>query len=135
MKKCDWRHKTLVSRIPKFILIPVFVFTLFACNKDKFPDQFVIYGRWIELTNEPLKTEIEFKRQNVLFLTRVHDTIREYRYLLEKQDELQIFEIAEYPLGIRSVHKVNYNKKDDLMTIYGLYPTTGNESKTIFKRR
>lgn len=119
----------------QLLLLPVVIIAFLACNKEKFPDEFVIYGRWQEISTDSVKTEIEFKRRDVLFLTLVHDTIREYRYLMEKQNELQIFEISEFPQGKRNIHEITYYKKEDQITIFGLYPSTSGESVTVFKRR
>lgn len=107
-----------------------------ACRKDTFPDEFSIYGRWKEYTNNTERTEIEFKRDNDLLLKLVNDTIRNYKYLLNKPNELEIFTLVEFPDGKRSTHKVTYNSKDEQMTIYGLYPVAPeNPLSTVFIRR
>lgn len=121
----------------RFSLFFLTFFTLLAvgCNKDDFPDEFVVFGRWQENIQDANKTEIEFLRKNNLKLRLINDTIRDYKYLLDKPDELQIFEISEFPDGKRTIHKVTYNSKEEEMTIYSLYPSTGGvESRTVFIR-
>lgn len=120
----------------KLIMLVIAGMFLVGCKKDKFPDEFSIYGKWKEYTNETEKTEVEFKRDNVMLLKLVHDTIRKYNYLLDKPNELQVFDPAEFPDGRSTIHKVTYNRKDEQMTIFGLYPTIDNiTSATIFVRK
>lgn len=112
------------------------VILIVSCKKDKFPDEFSVYGRWKENIADSNRTEIEFRRNNELKLRLINDTIRDYRYLLDKPNELEIFNIAEFPDGIRTTHRVTYNSKDEMMTIYGLYPGGVNgESETVFVRK
>lgn len=106
-----------------------------SCSKEKFPDEFSIYGKWKEFTNDTIKTEVEFRRRNIMLLNLIHDTIREYNYLLEKSNELEIFEPSEFPNGISSKHRIAYNKKEDQMSIYGLYPSINEASVTVFVRK
>ncbi len=114
------------------ILLLVFV----ACKKEKFPDEFSVYGPWKELTTDSIRTELEFKSRNYLVIQLRGDTIREFRYLLNKPNELEIFEESEYPSGRRNIHKITYNTREEQMTIYNLYPViAGNQSSTIFVRR
>lgn len=107
-----------------------------GCKKDEFPDEFIVIGNWIEVTTLIDKTEIQFKRDNDLMLDLVNDTIRPYKYSLDKSDELKIYEVAEFPAGTYTLHKITYNRKKEQMTIFGLYPSTGGiESETTFKRK
>lgn len=107
-----------------------------ACKKDKFPDEFSVYGKWREYTNNAERTELEFKRDNNLLLKLISDTTRSYKYLLDKPNELEIFLPEEFPEGKRTTHKVTYNSKDEQMTIYGLYPATPEYPlSTVFIRR
>lgn len=117
-------------------LISLVVIVVAGCKKDEFPDEFIIIGNWIEVTGSVEKTEIQFKRENDLMLDLVNDTIRPYKYSLEKAEELRIYEIAEFPSGRYNLHKISYNERNKQMTIFGLYPnTTGEESQTVFKRK
>jgi len=119
-----------------FYLVFFLLLIVGACRKDTFPDEFSIFGRWKEYTNNTERTEIEFKRDNDLLLKLVNDTIRDYKYLLNKPNELEIFSPEEFPDGKRSTHKVTYNSKDEQMTIYGLYPVAPeNPLSTVFIRR
>jgi hypothetical protein len=123
-----------MKQLITFLLL--IVVTSWGCNKDEFPDEFVVIGNWIEVTTLNDKTEIQFKRDNDLMLDLVNDTIRPYKYSLDKSDELKIFEVAEFPNGRYTMHRVTYNKRKEQMTIFGLYPdTTGVESETVFKRK
>ncbi len=117
-------------------LILVILIVAGACSKDKFPDEFSVYGKWKEYTDNAERTEIEFRRDNILLLELINDTVRNYRYLLNKPNELEIFLPEEYPNGKRSTHKVTYNSKDEQMTIYSLYPAAPeNPLFTVFIRR
>ncbi len=117
-------------------IIGVVLLVLGGCNKEKFPDEFSVYGTWKELTTDSIRTEIEFKSRNYLELQLRGDTLREYRYLLNKPNELEIFEESEYPSGRRTIHKITYNNSEEQMTIYGLYPvSSGDPSYTVFVRR
>lgn len=119
-----------------FYLLFIVLVAAGACKKDTFPDEFSVYGRWKEYTNSTERTEIEFSRDNDLLLKLVNDTTRNYKYLLNKPNELEIFLPGEFPNGKRSTHKVTYNSKDEQMTIYGLYPVAPeNPLSTVFIRR
>lgn len=121
----------------QILLSILLVFIIFiGCNKDEFPDEFVIFGKWIEVTSSVEKTELDFKNDNDLTLDLINDTIRQYKYLLEKADELRIYQIPQFPNGIYNSHKVTYNKDKDQMTIFGLYPdNNGLPSETVLKRK
>lgn len=108
-----------------------------ACNKDEFPDEFSVIGRWRENITDTDRTEIEFQRYSVLKLKLKGDSLpEEYRYKLDKANELQIFDIPEFPNGRSTIHRITYNSKDEeRITIYGLYPAAPAESVTEFVRR
>lgn len=122
---------------PFFSLLTLSILIFIACSKDKFPDEFSIYGRWREITSDSVRTDLEFKRHNVLMIKYRQDTIpSEYRYQMNKVNELEIFKIAEFPNGLRTTHRITYNRKFDQITIYNLYPATPDISPTItFARR
>ncbi|HLN53197.1 MAG TPA: hypothetical protein VK212_05770 [Lentimicrobium sp.] len=120
-------------------LLPIVVVILliaYSCRKDDFPDEFSIYGKWKELTTDTLRTEIEFRFYNDMLLKLRTDSLaRAFKYKLDKPNELEVFEISEFPDGISDKHKITYNSKDEEITIYGLYPTTGDPSSTVFIRK
>jgi hypothetical protein len=117
-------------------VIGILLLVIVSCKKEKFPDEFSVYGKWKEFTTDTIRTEIEFKKWNYLVIQLREDTTREYRYLLNKPNELEIFDESEYPSGRRDIHRVTYNNKEEQMTIYGLYPvTSGDQSATVFVRR
>lgn len=117
-------------------IIVILLLVIGSCKKEKFPDEFSVYGTWKELTTDSIRTEIEFKSRNYLVLQLREDTTREYRYLLNKPNELEIFEVSEYPSGRRNIHRITYNNSEEQMTIFGLYPViTGDPSSTVFVRR
>ncbi len=120
------------------ILLSVIIVTLIiaACKKDDLPNEFSIYGRWKEHTTDSIRTEIEFRLYNDMALKLRTDTIaKDYKYLINKADELQIFEISEFPDGKSEKHKITYNSKEEQITIYGLYPAAGDQSSTVFIRK
>lgn len=117
-----------------FILFLSILLTL-SCKKDKFPDEFSVIGKWKESTNDSLLTEIEFRRYNDLRLKLRTDSIAtNFKYLLDKANELEIFETAEFPNGRRTTHKITYNSKAEQITIVGLYSSTP-QSETVFIRK
>jgi len=118
-------------------LLVIMLLVAGACNKDQFPDEFSVIGRWRENITDTDRTEIEFKRFSVLMLKLKGDTLAsEYRYKLDKANELQIFDISEFPNGRSTLHRITYNSKDEeRITIYGLYPAAQAESVTEFVRR
>ncbi len=122
-------------RLRVLVSVVLLLVLLASCSKEKFPDEFSIFGKWKEFTEDSIRTEVEFKRYNVMLLHLVHDTIRQYNYLLEKPNELEIFEPSEYPNGRSRKHKITYNKKEDQMSIYGLYPSISEPSVTVFVRK
>lgn len=114
----------------------ILVIVALGCKKDDLPDEFSIYGKWKEYTTDSIRTEIEFRLYNDLRLKLRTDSIAQpFKYLLNKSDELQIFELTEFPDGISNKHKITYDKKDEQITIYGLYPSTGDPSSTVFIRK
>jgi len=122
----------------RFFKVLVFgLVVTFACNKDKFPDEFSVIGPWLEQTSEINKTEIEFKNRNWAYLkpgdAESFDTLR---YKLDKKDEPQLFLPDEYPDGKRTYHKLEYSSKTEELIIYGLLPTMPEvPSRTVFKRK
>jgi hypothetical protein len=119
--------------LPLILLFSIFL-TL-SCKKDKFPDEFSVIGKWKENTADSVLTEIEFRRYNELRLKLRTDTIpASYKYLLDKANELEIFETTEFPNGRRTTHKITYNSKDEQITITGLYSATP-QAETVFIRK
>lgn len=119
--------------------LPLILFCLLlvsiSCKKDKFPDEFIIYGKWKENTADSVRTEIEFRKYNDLLLKLKTDTIAVgYKYLLDKANELEIFEVSEFPDGRRTTHRITYNSKAEQITIAGLY-STAPELETVFIRK
>lgn len=107
-----------------------------ACKKDEFPDEFSLLGKWIEVSSETDLTEIEFQSQNKVLIKLRNDTVINYRYLLNKANELELFTLDQYPEGDYSTHKITYNKQQKKMTIFGLYPVvSGIISETVFRRK
>ncbi len=120
------------------ILLSLAIITLIfaACKKDDLPDEFSIYGRWKENTSDSIRTEIEFRLYNDMALKLRTDSIaKPYKYLINRSDELQIFEVTEFPGGKSEKHKITYNQKDEQITIFGLYPSTGDPTSTVFIRK
>ncbi len=123
----------LMKRI--LLIIVSLTVVIFGCKKDDFPDEFSLYGKWKEYTSDSIRTDIEFRLYNDLRLKLRTDSVAvAYKYLINKSDELQIFEISQFPNGISNKHKITYNSKDEQITIFGLYPSTGSESSTVFIR-
>ncbi|HLO90262.1 MAG TPA: hypothetical protein VK172_03765 [Lentimicrobium sp.] len=123
-----------MKRLVYFLILAGLI--LLACKKETFPDEFSVNGKWWEKIADTNKTEIEFQKQNNLKLRLRSDTIRDYKYLLDKPDELQIFDLAEFPDGKRTTYKVTYDSKTEQMTIFSLYPASGGvESQTVFVRK
>jgi hypothetical protein len=108
-----------------------------GCNKDEFPDEFSIIGPWLENTTESGKIEIEFRSSNRAFLKlNLNEPTDTLLYLLDKKDELKLFQPEEFPDGVRTTHKLGYSQKSEELTIYGLVPLTpGSTSITVFKRK
>lgn len=114
------------------MILPVFI----SCNKEEFPDEFSITGRWIEVTDSSFKAEIEFLTGNRVYLRRWSDLPWDtLNYSLEKKDELLLFLPDEYPNGIHSTHQLKYSRKTERLTIFNLYPTNQlTASETVFER-
>ncbi|MGE5382380.1 MAG: hypothetical protein ACM3PX_03010 [Omnitrophica WOR_2 bacterium] len=121
----------------RLIFLSILLILVFAaCKKDELPNEFSVLGRWKENIADSNKTEIEFRKYSVLLLKLKSDTTRNYNYAIEKVDELQIFEPAEFPDGKRSYHKISYNSRKKEMSIYSLYPAVNGEpSVTVFIRK
>mgnify|MGYP001766157187 CR=1 FL=1 len=124
--------KQLIFFFCLLVVIPVIV----SCNKDEFPDEFVLTGRWIEVTDSSFKAEIEFLTGNRVYLNRWSDLPKDtLNYRLEKKDELQLFLPDEYPNGNFSTHQLKYSRKTERLTIFNLYPTNQlPASETVFER-
>lgn len=119
-----------------YTLLFLLVIVLQGCKKDDFPDEFVIFGRWIEVNAGPIPTELDFKYQNYLKVMLNDSSVYDYRYLIDKKNELQIFDLTEYPDGMNTVHKMTYSVKSELLTIEGLYILPQDSiSFTTFRRR
>ena len=117
-----------------FVLLLVFSL---GCNKDKFPDEFVIKGEWIEKTGNDFKVEIEFRTSNRAFLKKyAGHPIDTLKYRLDKADELLLFLPEDFPAGAHSTHKITYSQKTEELGISNLFPSTpGNSETTIFQRK
>ena len=120
-----------------FAIFLMFLILAIGCNKDEFPDEFSITGAWLENTTDTGKVEIEFRSSNRAFLKlNSYEPADTLLYLLDKKDELQLFQPAEFPDGVRTIHKLGYSQKNKELTIYGLLPpASGATSKTVFKRK
>lgn len=120
-----------------FISFFLILMLLAACNKDEFPDEFSIIGAWIEQTPDTGKVEIEFRSGNRVFLkSGSQKPVDTLRYKLDKTDELQLFQPADYPDGTRTYHKLGYSQKKKELTIYELFPFVPAEStKMVFRRK
>jgi len=120
-----------------FTLFLMFLILAIGCDKDEFPDEFSITGAWLENTTDTGKVEIEFRSSNRAFLKlKSYEPADTLLYLLNKKDELQLFQPAEFPDGVRTTHKLGYSQKNEELTIYGLLPpVSGQVSETVFKRK
>ena len=121
----------------RFVFFSLLVFLSLGCNKDKFPDEFLIQGAWIEKTGNDFKVEIEFKTSNRAYLKKQAghptDTLK---YRLDKADELLLFLQEDFPTGPRTTHKLTYNQKSEVLGIENLLPSIPeNTSITIFQRK
>lgn len=122
----------------RVIFFTLLVLLSLGCNKDKFPDEFVIWGKWIEKTGDNFKVEIDFKSRNEVDLKKYPDQpIEKLRYRLDKADELLLFLFDDFPDGPHSIHKLTYNQKTEELGIENLFVSIPESSKTItiFQRK
>jgi len=118
------------------VLLGFLILLIAACKKDEFPDEFSLLGKWIEVSSETDLTEIEFQNQNRVLIKLRNDTVINYRYMLNKANELELFTLDQYPEGDYTTHKITYDKQQKKMTIFGLYPAvSGIASETVFRRK
>ncbi len=109
---------------------------LAGCNKEKFPDQDQIIGKWMHTSSAQGNIRIEFKSNGLCFY-QASDTaeIDTLIYQLKIDDERLWF--GPISSGIyQSHHQIKYNVKDDRLTIWGLttYSLSGNSSVHTFIR-
>ena len=122
----------------RFIFFSLLVFLSLGCNKDKFPDEFVIKGIWIEKTENDFKVEIDFRTSNRVFLTKYADQPMDtLLYRLDKKDELLLFLPDDFPVGPHSIHKLTYNQRTEELGISNIFPSIPESSTitTIFHRK
>jgi len=120
-----------------YFLILLLIYGLFACSKDRFPDEFSLTGAWIEHSANNAKSELVFKTGNRLYLRLRQDAVFDtLMYKLNRNDAIQIFEPEDYPEGKYKLHAIAYNSKVGELTVSGLYPLSGNQTnETVFVRK
>lgn len=105
-----------------------------GCSKEKFPDEFVILGTWIEKADVQQRMEIDFRSSNRAFLNK-GGNIDTLMYRIDKKDELLLFRPQDFPDGQRTIHKLTYNRRKEELSIYNLIITHGEPSVSVFVRK
>ncbi|MDD3692159.1 MAG: hypothetical protein WC142_09845 [Bacteroidales bacterium] len=111
----------------KITLIMSFIFIFVSC--EKFPKNDELIGSWVEQTDNTFKCKLIFEDEIVyLFKSSKIDTLS---YWLDKKQKRIFF---NYPSGASSF-KINLNKRDKELTIWGLYMSIPEKpSETVFRK-
>jgi hypothetical protein len=118
----------------KFKLISLFaLLMLVSCKKEVFPKKKNIIGTWVEQTNNSFKHKLVFE-EDVLYFTKSSRTDTSF-YSLDKEKKVLSLTLVNSPSGISTEHKILINKKNNELTIWGLFISTPeNISETVFKK-
>ena len=108
-----------------FLSVIVFI----SCNKEKFPDTDDLTGSWIEQTDQSFRHKLIFENETMYFIKSTNtDTLS---YFLDKKQEVIFLSSS----AGESSHKLLLNKKEKILTIWGLFPSIPeNISETKFKK-
>ncbi len=103
--------------------------SLIGCKKENFPKSEDLIGSWIEVTDNSFKHELIFETEKVYFVKSTQtDTLT---YVLDKKEELIFLSSS----SAESSHKILLNKKEGLLTVWGLFPSIPEKvSETVFKQ-
>jgi hypothetical protein len=90
-------------------------------------------GSWIELTDNSFKHKLIFEDENIYFVKpSVIDT---FSFRLNKEHGTIHLSLKNHPSSGESNHEIVFNKKENTITLWGLFGGTPNYiSKTTFKR-
>jgi hypothetical protein len=116
-----------MKKLLPLILFSVIVFM--SCKKEEFPDIDDLTGSWIEQTNQSFKHRLIFEKETLYFIKSTHtDT---FSFHLDKKQEV----IYLSSQAGESNHKILLNKKEKVLTIWGLFPSIPEKvSETKFKK-
>lgn len=114
-----------------FILIIIMgSLVFFSCDKEKFPKDENLQGRWIEKADKQEKVELIFYSNQTMDFIKPNSTLT-YNYTLDKSSEHLIL---NSDVGTSS-HKILWNKKNDEITVWDLFPSfPENPSVIVFER-
>lgn len=119
----------------KKIILGLFLTILFlsSCKKEKFPDVDDLQGKWIEQTDKTAKHSLIFE-SNTLYLIRL-TTVDTLTYWLDKKNEFIYLTLKYNPSAGQTHGKIMLNKRSKTLTVWGIYPTTADQtSVTKFKK-
>lgn len=110
-----------------FFISALSLIVFMSCKKEKFPDIDDLTGTWIEQTDQSFKHKLIFVQEKVYFIKSTQTDTLSYR--LDKEQEIIYLSSS----AGESSHKILLNKKEKILTIWGLFPST-NVSETKFKK-
>lgn len=118
----------------KSILV-LFLTILFlsSCKKEKFPDVDDLQGSWIEQTDNTAKHTLIFDSQTLYFIKPT--TVDTLTYWLDKNKEFIYLTLKNDPSAGQTHARIMLNKKSKTLTIWGLFPSTADQTTvTKFKK-
>ena len=114
----------------KNIFIFLLLTILISCKKEKFPDIDDLNGAWTEQTDNSFKNKLNFNQTTLYFMNS--DTTDSYLYTLDKKKGRLHLRIKSNSSTGESSHKIQINRKGDVLTIWGLFSSIP-EQTTITK--
>lgn len=110
-----------------------FTALIVACEKETFPEKNMLIGEWVEKTNDSFKHRFIFKEQTCYFFKPTSKDTLSYR--LDDENECLYLSLKNSSSAGESSHKIAINKKDNLLTIWGIMPSTPEGgSEVTFKK-
>lgn len=117
-----------------FKLLYLFVLLLLvSCKKEVFPKKKDLLGTWVQQTNNSFKHKLVFEEEILYFFkSSSTDTLT---YWLDNKEKVLQTQLYNNQSGVIGRHEILLNKKNDELTIWGLFISTPeNVSETIFNK-
>lgn len=113
-------------------LFALLMLMLISCKKEVFPNKSDLIGTWTEQTNNSFKHKLVFEEETLYFFkSSSTDTLF---YSLDKDKKVLSISLVNSLLDISTKHKIIINKRENILTIWGLFISAPSESITEFKK-
>lgn len=113
------------------VIILLFSFLFFSCEKEDFPRKKELIGTWIEETSSQNKAKLKFTDEN-LYIIGIN-SIDTFNYYLDNEREaLKLFFKNNLSAG-ESSHNILNNKRQNELSITSIIPSTDDSYKQFKK--